>query len=30
MGRNEPKLTYWDAMLYLYVDDGAFSFARRR
>ena len=28
-GRNEPKLKYWEAMLFLYVDDGAFPFATR-
>ena len=21
-GKNEPKLTYWEAMLFLYVDNG--------
>ena len=28
-GRKEPKLTNWEAMLFLYVDDGAFPFATR-
>ena len=28
-GKNGPKLTYWEAMLFLYVDDGAFPFATR-